>query len=60
MTTSSSNNVAPGRKTRRVDLNPAAAFEPFTQHLHEWWPTTAHSVGGLDAAKMRPMRAALG
>lgn len=53
MSTSSSNNVAPTRKTRHVGIDPATAFGLFTLRLDEWWPMTAHSVSGQDAATVR-------
>jgi hypothetical protein len=41
--------IDPVRKTRHVDLDPAAAFTLFTEGMATWWPLATHSIGGDDA-----------
>jgi uncharacterized protein YndB with AHSA1/START domain len=40
------------RKTARVNLAPAAAFELFTGGIGAWWPLRTHSVGLDDATSV--------
>lgn len=48
-------NVAPVRKSVRVNADAARAFEVFTAGLSRWWPRT-HHIGGapLQAAILEP------
>jgi uncharacterized protein YndB with AHSA1/START domain len=41
--------IAPVRKSIRVRLEPAAAFDLFTRQLARWWPLAQHSCAGADA-----------
>jgi len=38
--------IAPLVKTVTVAVQPARAFELFTEHMTRWWPLPTHSVGG--------------
>jgi DNA-binding transcriptional ArsR family regulator len=42
MTTTS--GIAPVTKTRTVPLDPAAAFDLFTERIAQWWPVETHSI----------------
>ncbi len=37
-------DTSPIRKTFRVNLDPARAFELFTSEIHTWWPLGTHAV----------------
>ena len=43
-------NVAPVRKSVRVDAGAARAFDVFTAGLARWWPTSQYSIHGADTA----------
>ena len=45
--------IEPIRKTRRVSLAPAAAFDLFTSRMLEWWPVANHSIAGEDVVELR-------
>lgn len=49
----STDAIAPVRKTRHVPLEPEAAFELFTARMGEWWPLVTHSISGSPAAQIR-------
>src|SRR5262245_29734942 len=48
-------NVAPVRKSVRVNADRARAFEVFTAGLNRWWPRS-HSIGGapMEQAVIEP------
>lgn len=41
----------PIKKTLHVPLRPQKAFELFTEHLDDWWPTHSHSLSAGDGEK---------
>ena len=41
----STTTIQPVRKQRRVPLEPARAFELFTDSMATWWPLRTHSIG---------------
>jgi uncharacterized protein YndB with AHSA1/START domain len=43
-------SAEPVRKSVTVPAAPQRAFDLFTAHMHEWWPT--HSVGEADAVSV--------
>ncbi len=49
----STDMIAPVRKTRYVPLDPAAAFDLFTARMGEWWPLVTHSISGSTEAEIR-------
>lgn len=44
------NSLPPLRRSVRVPLDKAAAFDLFVRRLPEWWPLSTRSVGLADAA----------
>lgn len=49
----SASPIEPVRKTRRLPLEPEAAFELFTHGMATWWPLETHSIAGDDAVGIR-------
>jgi uncharacterized protein YndB with AHSA1/START domain len=45
--------IEPVRKRREVPLEPAAAFELFTERMSDWWPLATHSLGEARAVGVR-------
>jgi uncharacterized protein YndB with AHSA1/START domain len=45
--------VAPVVKVVSVSLPVEAAFQLFTEQIHQWWPLASHSVFGEEAAACR-------
>jgi hypothetical protein len=49
----STTTIEPVRKQRRIPLEPAQAFELFTDSMATWWPLRTHSIGEEAAADIR-------